>query len=218
MSVSSALKGNHHRLADNIRSEPDKTRAGRTQGGSPESLWLAVYLPQLSLEALCRGERLSRPSVAIAGDRARARVIAADNGARKAGICSGMLFSAACALVPTLIGLAQDKEEESAAIDGLAAWSGQFTSFVSVEQQGLLLEIGGSLKLFGGLKALCAEIQAGIHALGYTASTGVAPTPAGAWLLARAGFDVPVVSPVLLSGRLAPVPVECMDLPASALE
>ena len=216
MSANPALKRSNA-SAGSARPEPGKSRAGKDQRGSQGPLWLAIYLPRLSLEALCRGENLNRPSVAVADDSVRARVIAVDRRAEEAGIRTGMSFSAACALAPALIRLRQDKEEESAAVEGLAAWSGQYTSFVSVEQQGLLLEVGGSLKLFGGLDALCAEIKTGVHALGYTTSMGVAPTPAGAWLLARAAFDAPVVSPALLSGRLAPVPVECMDLPGTAL-
>lgn len=181
-------------------------------------MWLAVHLPRLPLEALCRGETLDRPGAALSDDGARARVIAADDRAEAAGVRAGMFFSAACALAPALIGLRRDEEKEAAAVEGLAAWSGQFTSFVSVERHGVLLEIGGSLKLFGGLDALSGKIKAGVRALGYTVSAGIAPTSAGAWLLARAGIDTAVVSPALLAGRLAPVPVTCMDLPHPAVE
>jgi protein ImuB len=148
----------------------------------------------------------------------RTLVIAANSEAKAAGVRAGMRLTAACALAPDLAVLRRDPAEETATLDGLAAWSGQFTSFTSIEQQGLLLEIGGSLKLFGGLDALCRRVKAGVQMLGYDALTGVGPTPSGAWLLARAGLDVPVVSPALLSGRLAPVPVEYLGLPARALE
>jgi protein ImuB len=148
----------------------------------------------------------------------RTLVVAVNDKATAAGVRAGMRLTAACALAPDLAVLRRDPAEESAALDGLAAWSGQFTSFTSVEPQGLLLEIGGSLKLFGGLEALYRRIKAGVRMLGYDALTGIGPTPSGAWLLARSGFDVPVISPALLSGRLAPVPVEYLDLPAGALE
>jgi protein ImuB len=181
-------------------------------------LWLAIYLPELPLEALCRGGAGGDPLVVIGDHSARAEVIVADDEAKAAGVRAGMPFTAACALVPVIRALRRDETEEAAALEGLALWSGQFTAFVSLERQGLLLEIGGSLKLFGGLDALCTRIDEGVRALGYRALTGVAPTPLAAWLLARAGFDDPVVSPALLSGRLASVPATCLGLDPQALE
>ena len=181
-------------------------------------LWLAIYLPDLPLEALCRGGTTDDPVTVIGDDSARAEVIVADNEAKAAGVRAGMPFTAACALVPAIRALRRDEAEEAAALEGLALWSGQFTAFVSLEHQGLLLEIGGSLKLFGGLDALCTCVDEGVRALGYSALMGVAPTPLAAWLLARAGLDDPVVSPALLSGRLASVPAACLSLDPQALE
>lgn len=51
---------------------------------------------------------------------------------------------------------------------------------------GLLLEIGASLRLFGGRETLQTRILAELHALGYCACIADAPTASGAWLLARA--------------------------------
>ncbi len=189
--------------------------AGDRPGGQ---LWLALYLPGLPLEALCRGAASDDPVVVIADDSARAEVVVADDEARSAGVRAAMPFTAACALVPLLRALKRDESEEAAALEGLALWSGQFTAVVSLEHQGLVLEIGGSLKLFGGLDALCTRISEGVRALGYSALMGVAPTPMAAWLLARAGFEDPVVSAALLSGRLGCVPVSCLNLDAHALE
>lgn len=46
---------------------------------------------------------------------------------------------------------------------------------------------GASLRLPGGVRALCRQIAASLRALGYTAQLSCAPTARGAWLLARAG-------------------------------
>jgi protein ImuB len=122
-------------------------------------------------------------------------------------------------LVPNLILAPRDETAEAAALEGLAAWAGQFTSFVSlVPPQSLLLEIGGSLALFGGLDALLARVRHAIDALGYSARFGVAPTPLGAWLLARAGLQEPVTAMHRLPACLAPVPLACLDLPARVQE
>jgi protein ImuB len=113
----------------------------------------------------------------------------------------------------------RDEAAEAAALESLAAWAGQFTSFVSlVPPDGLLLEIGGSLALFGGLDTLLKRVRHAIAALGYSARFGVAPTPLGAWLLARAALEEPVTAMHRLPACLAPVPLACLDLPARIVE
>lgn len=90
-----------------------------------------------------------------------------------------------CILLPPL---------EPAALRNLALWALQWSSQVSpcvpVEGSGLAtlwLEIGASRQLFGSAEALRARIAVDLAALGYNATLGIAPTPQGAALLARAG-------------------------------
>ncbi len=204
-----ALKGG--RLfsdATDIESVPGKTSASPAR---PSHLWLALYLPRFALEVL-GGPRAAAPPVAVISG---AVVAAADANAARAGVHAGLSASAACALVPNLVLAPRDEAAEAAALEGLAAWAGQFTSFVSlVPPDGLLLEIGGSLALFGGLDALLERVRRAIDGLGYSARFGVAPTPLGAWLLARAGWEKPVTAMHQLPARLAPVPLAFLDLPA----
>ncbi|MDH6149452.1 hypothetical protein OKW46_003377 [Paraburkholderia sp. WSM4179] len=51
----------------------------------------------------------------------------------------------------------------------------------------VVVEVGASLRLFGGLLALCREAKAVLNALGFTARISAAPTGQGAWLLAKYG-------------------------------
>lgn len=203
-------------LTKRPRLEPARSDAS---GDRPSRrLWLALYLPALPLEALCRGGAFGDPVVVVSDDSARAEVVAADEAAGAAGVRPGMPLTAACALVPAIRALERDEAEEAAALEGLAAWAGQFTAWVSLDRQGLVLEIGGSLKLFGGLETLCMRIREGVRALGYGALMGGAPTPLAARLLARAGSGAVVVSPARIAGELAQVPVICLELPETALE
>ncbi|MDX1431478.1 MAG: DNA polymerase Y family protein [Gammaproteobacteria bacterium] len=191
---------------------PPAARAGR-----PPPLWLALHLPRLPLEALNPAPGTSL--AVISGADARAVVVAADERCRAAGIRAGMPASAACALLPALRLVVRDAQAEAAALAGLAVWAGQFTSCASlVPPAGLVLEVGGSLRFFGGLDDLLARVRRGIAALGYGARPGVAPTPLAAWLLARAGMPEPVIDARRLPGRLAGVPLECLDLPARMLQ
>ena len=177
-------------------------------------LWLALYLPRFPLEVSGVERAAGLPVAVITGTGAGTIVVTADARAEDAGVRATMSASAACALVPNLVLVSRDEAAEAAALAGLAAWAGQFTAFVSlVSPEGLLLEIGGSLAFFGGLDALLAKVREAVDALGYSACFGVAPTPLGAWLLARAGLEDPVTTLHALPARLAAVPLACMDLP-----
>ena len=176
-------------------------------------LWLALHLPRFPLEALGGERGLDRPVAVITGTGAATRVVAASASAAAGGVDTAMSASAACALVPELLLVPRDEAAETAALEGLAAWAGQFTSFVSlVPPRGLLLEIGGSLAFFGGLEPLLTRVRDAVADLGYSARSGVAPTPLGAWLLARAGLEEPVTTLARLPAGLAPVPYAGMIL------
>jgi len=71
-------------------------------------------------------------------------------------------------------------------LEAIAAWACQFTPKVSLEPpQGLLLEVGGSLRLFGGMGALAERIGAGIASMGFQAGIATAGTPRAALWLSR---------------------------------
>src|SRR5262245_32557909 len=72
------------------------------------------------------------------------------------------------------------------ALAPIAAWACQFTPKVSLEPpQELLLEVEGSLRLFGGFEALKTKLTAGLDELGYPFSLAPAPTARAALWLAR---------------------------------
>ena len=77
---------------------------------------------------------------------------------------------------------------EAAALAAVATWATQFTPAVTLAPpDAVLVEIGGSLRLFGGLPKLAAQLSAGARDLGYDVRLALAPTPVGALLFARAG-------------------------------
>ncbi len=73
------------------------------------------------------------------------------------------------------------------ALAGLAVWGLQFTPRVTVAEEAVLLEVEGSLRLFGGRRALHARIAAEAPALGCRAIAW-APTSLAALACARAGI------------------------------
>ena len=185
------------------------------------TLWLCVHLECLSLEALELPAALTRdnpPLAVIDGEGAQRFVLTTNRRARDAGIAPGLKLNAAYALAPQLETLKRDLHSERKMLERLAVWAGGFTSFVSLEPPAaLLLEVGGSLRLFGDLETLGNKIKEGLKAQGCTARIGVAPTPLGALWLARAGVQHPVTDLRRLIGALAPLSLSVTHWPEDTL-
>jgi protein ImuB len=181
-------------------------------------LWIAVYLPEWSLQLAerARGNAASCAFVVTDGPANRAQVHAANGLAVEAGITPGMRVSAAQALVTDLLLVARNVEAEVAALQCLATWAGQFTPAVVCESgQGLLLEVQASLTLFKDLPQLLNLIRRGLHELGYHSVLGVAPSARGAWLLAKASLTQ---TGIRSCTELAELPARLHSLPLSLFD
>jgi protein ImuB len=139
--------------------------------------------------------------------------------ALRLGIAPGMNVTAALAIHSGLVLRPRDTFAEQAVLEGIAAWCGQYSSRVSLEApDAVLLEIGASLRLFGGLATLCGQLLSGLQALGHEIAPGIAPTPLAALLRARAGAVEPVETTTSLAAALAPLPIEALRLPQPSLQ
>ncbi len=182
-------------------------------------LWLALHFRHLPLEVFTRGTPNAQadlqPIAVTSGAETGATVIAANRPAQNRGVSAGMSVSAACALASGLHTIARDSAKEQATLARIAAWSLQFTSFVSLVESGaesgeVLLEIEGSLKLFGGLGKLHQHIARSIAELGFTAHIACAPTPLAALWFARAGLAVRVQHHDALRPALEQLPADLL--------
>ncbi len=116
------------------------------------------------------------------------RVLAASPCARAAGVQIGMRRGGVLMLMPEAQLHERAPEREAEALFAVALALLQFTPQVAeAEEATLLLDVGASLRLFGGVRALCRRILAVVAALGFSATLSCSPTARGAWLLARAG-------------------------------
>jgi len=152
-------------------------------------LWACLVLPSLPLDVFARGQSpadAAKPFAVATGGRTP-RIVSANASARAAGIRTGQLVSAALALAPDLVLRDRNLDAEAAALAAVATWATQFTPAVALAPpDAVLVEIGGSLRLFGGLPKLAARLSGGVHDLGYAARLTQAPTPTAALLFARA--------------------------------
>lgn len=179
-------------------------------------LWLALHFPDLGLQVFAPPPEAA--PFALAGPDRRPTILAANPAARRLGVWPGMTVSAARALVPALAVQARDSRLEARTLDAIATWALQFTPDLSLEPpEAVLLEVGGCLKLFGGLERLLERVRAGLMEMGLEAITAAAPTPAGARILARAGLELRLADLASLRGNLAALPLDCLDQPAGTL-
>lgn len=178
-------------------------------------LWLCLHFPHLALEVF--SPETDNPYAVSSGSERERWIYVCNTAAKALGVLPGMQLGAAHALADISI-LERDESMEIAALERLAAWSGQYTSIISVvPPASLLLEIAGSLHLFGGIEALCNEIRAGVAALEHQLRMASAPTPLASIWLAHTGREVHVRQRSSLAGQLANLPVAVTEPGVKAL-
>ena len=183
-------------------------------------LWACLLLPSLPLDVFARSlspADAARPFAVTTGGH-YPRIVAANAAALDAVIAPKQLVSASLVLAPGIVLRDRDPGLERAALAGVATWATQFTPAVSLAPpDAVLAEIGGSLRLFGGLKRLTIELARGAHDLGYSTRLSLAPTPLAALLFARAECSVTANRPPLLDSALAPLPLAHLDVAPDVL-
>ena len=134
------------------------------------------------------------------------RVLVASICARDAGVQIGMRRGGVLMLLPDARIHDRDLALEDEARQAVALTLLQYTPQVAEDEEStLIMDVGASLTLFGGIHALCARVRENVRALGFTVSLAASPTARGAWLLARAnaGRAVRMESLVRRLDRLA---------------
>ncbi|MCC7121538.1 MAG: DNA polymerase Y family protein [Gammaproteobacteria bacterium] len=202
------------------RTPPRAVPVGALPAATPSPvLWLAIHLPQLALDIITRAHAERRACVLVDGDGVRQRIACVNREAARLGIRPGMAPGAAHALGEVQV-LARTPAAEDAALARLCAWAWQFTPVVSVDAPDtLLLEVRGSLALFGGLHGLLSRLRRGLRELGMQGfAFAAAPTPRGATWLARGRQTAAIDSLAALPAALAMLPLDVLCLPVKQLQ
>ena len=190
-------------------------------------LWLAIHLPDYILESLC--QPAAAAGEAAAGDDA-GHVVVVDPGrggkvvcacgvtATAAGVAPGMALNSALALLPDARVLARDSRRERTLLETVAVMALDFTPRVNLDPpDGVLLEVRGSLRLFGGVRPLCARVGERLRARGLAPRIALTPTRLASLWFARSGMEVVLRRPEALAGRLAALPLACTRWPERSL-
>ena len=172
--------------------------------------WACILLPRLALDgALRRCADPQAPLALVSGGRQRRMLHAVNPPARALGLRRGMALTAAQALVHGLATLDHDPAEEARWHRFLAAWAYRFSSQVSTRwPHALLVEIRGSLGLFGPWPRFEAQLREELRQLGFAHRIVAAPNPVAARALANAHDGLAVEAEAPLRRVLGQLPVE----------
>jgi protein ImuB len=188
-------------------STPEAPHVASRPIASKNELWIAVCLPSLAFECLSDGAEPHGPAVVVEAQRGQLHVVAASRAAAEAGIAAGTKLNTAMALASSLRVLERAPQSEQKSLEALATWAESLTPTVSIEApDSLLLEVAGSLKLFGSLDAIETKLRSELERRYRDFRVCAAPTATGALWLARAG-RADVLEWRQLAGSLAALPL-----------
>ena len=193
---------------------PESTVTGHVGSRNTAGLWTCLFFPGLPLE-VHHGEVADPRGVVVFES---GTVCLAGVAAHAAGVASGLSLNAALALYPGLLPRDRQPGREAELLRRLAAWACSYSSRVSIEPpDSLLMEIGGSLRLFGGREALTRRLAADLRRMGHEARIASAPTPTAALWLARGGA-AGAAETEALAGALGRLPLAVTRWPAAVRE
>ncbi len=174
-------------------------------------LWLCVHLPRLPVDVLKHNAAI--PCAAVETVRNRPQVIACNSAAEKRGVQPGMALAAALSLCAELDVRERDRRAECARLNDLAAAAWQLSASVCLYDAGsVVLEIGGSLKLFNGLGGVLQRAREEFGRLGSDFVFAVAGTAKASCWLARHLPGSYVLFAGELPGLLRGLPVQVLEL------
>jgi protein ImuB len=178
---------------------------------------LSLWLPRLSTDRIVRWREQSAPLV-IYGKRGNAELIlAVDEAAERLGLAPGLALAQARAMHPTIEAIEEDAEADAALLDSIADWCLRYTPLVACDApDGLLLDIGGCTHLYGGERALIADLAARLERAGFAFRIAVAGTIGAAHAAAHCGepasYDTGEERALL-----SPLPLTALRLPSETV-
>ncbi|HEX2447638.1 MAG TPA: DNA polymerase Y family protein [Methyloceanibacter sp.] len=185
--------------------------------------FVSIFLPHLQIERLQRerGANSTSPLAddkpfALVGNEERGLVLTAVNAAAsREGLYPGLGLADARAICPALLTLpAAPKKDRDALID-LARWAScRYSPTLNEDgDDGLWLDVTGVPHLFGGERALLADMAGRLARAGFTARLALAETLGGAHALARYARNSRIIVPAgEIDTALASLPIEALRL------
>ncbi|WP_426702600.1 Y-family DNA polymerase [Rhodanobacter sp. Col0626] len=181
-------------------------------------LWACILLPHIALDSVLRRRADDTPLVMVDGPVNARSIVAVNATAREAGLRIGQRLIAAHALLAQFDALPCDHQAAGRWQRFLAAVAYRYSSEVSLLPHAIVLEVSGSLGLFGPWPQIEARLRADFAALGFRHRIAIAPTPHAAHVLAGIEDGQAVLLPGQWRQALQNVPIRKSRLPSAALD
>ncbi len=181
-----------------------------------------LWLPRWPIDRLSLSHRKGSgapaeeiPFATVADSAGRRLLAAVNSAATAAGLAPGMPLADALSFFPGLATAAAELAEDAAALRRLAEWCGRYSPWTAPDGvDGVRIEITGSAHLWGGERALAADLIARLDHRHVSGRIAIADTLGAALAMARfAEGKAPVILPPGdCRAALAPLPVEALRL------
>ena len=182
----------------------------------------------LTLKARPDRQHSEPPKVLVLSQAQGLRLSAVNRSAIEAGLDVGMALNDARAIVPGLMTAQATPEADEALLQRLARWFDRYSPRVMIDRShitgtgpdGLLVDITGCAHLFGGEKAMLADMRDHLTHFGLTVHLALAPTIGAAWALSHEVGSSQgsrptantAIEPVSLQARCAPLSITGLRL------
>ena len=148
-------------------------------------IWVCAHLPQMGLEMFHRAHPAARRKPTVVIDDHKVHLM--NHRAEEGGVVLGSSLATANSVVSDLVHCSRDEKAEREHLESLIPTCYRLTPRVSLSfPYDLMLEISGSLKLFGGITPVVRMLKHSLRRVGHKTSIGVAHTPCAARVLAHA--------------------------------
>ena len=149
---------------------------------------VSAWFPHLPAERMMRqfGDTSELPLVVVIRKSGAQLVLSASSSAQAFGARDGLPLQDALAICADLVVRSADEAADAAFLSRLRKISERFAPRVAEDgRRGLILDVTGCTRLFGGEAGLLTAMVEGFAALGLTCRVAMADTIGGAWALAR---------------------------------
>lgn len=186
------------------------------------NLWLCLRFNQLPLQALYRHQASTgkAPTASEKSDKKykacvvieQQRVLMANQAAQLLGAKKSLSFSTIRALSEDIECIERQPKRETQALQQLCCWAYNISpTLYSFGKDCILIEIGGCLKLFGGIERLLSRVHLDLSRRAWQYRAGIATTPKAAWLLSHKNEFSPSINQQSLKDQLADLPLTLLS-------
>ncbi|MEK9767058.1 MAG: DNA polymerase Y family protein, partial [Thalassolituus sp.] len=180
------------------------------------SSWMYLWFPDMYLHSLMTDSADTRSPCVLLSERQH--VLLLTDSARTAGVQPGMSLASALLLCPELVIHTLDSTYHQQLLTQRALWACRYSAQVYPDSpQGLWLEIGSMLKLFGGLRNYWRQIEQECLRQHWPVQIATATTPLAARWLALSDTGRPTLQAKELRPLIDALKLEDLQLPHNQL-